>query len=181
MAYRFHADAIVEGREPKRVAQETQRKRRLAKARKTEPRKERPFSLCFTARIVYAPRFHGSATSIRKVRDRRMKGRLFIAARLARAAVITLVLAACASQAGNRGTVISGPLSIEKQGAIFASGRGILPDTRSTPANDAATGTVTIDQMYVYDRVPVRVMPLSLTLVIGQGSAFTFMRSMEAG
>jgi len=35
--------------------------------------------------------------------------------------------------------------------------------------------------MYVYDRVPVRVMPLSLTLVIGQGSAFTFMRSMEAG
>lgn len=110
-----------------------------------------------------------------------MKGRLSIAARLARAAVITLALAACASQAGNRDTGISGPLSIETQGAFFVSGRDILSDTRSTPANRAATGTVTIDQMYVYDRVPVSVMPLSLTLIIGQGSGFRFMRSMEAG
>jgi hypothetical protein len=96
-----------------------------------------------------------------------MKGRLSIAARLAGAAVITLALAACASQAGDRAAVTSGPLSIAKQGSFFVGGHDIHSDTLSTLPNYAASGTVTVDQMYVHYQVPVSAKPLSLTLIHG--------------
>jgi hypothetical protein len=96
-----------------------------------------------------------------------MTGRLSSAVRLVGAAAITLALAACASPGGERAAVTSGPLSIAKQGSFFIGGHDIHSDTLSTLPNYAASGTVTVDQMYVHYQVPVNAKPLSLTLIHG--------------
>jgi hypothetical protein len=48
-----------------------------------------------------------------------------------------------------------GPLMIEKQGSFFIGGRDVAADTLSTLPAYAASGTITVDQMYVRYQVPV--------------------------
>jgi len=50
---------------------------------------------------------------------------------------------------------ISGPLVIAREGSFFVGGRDVHSDTLSTVPAYAASGTVTVDQMYVRYQVPV--------------------------
>lgn len=59
------------------------------------------------------------------------------------------------------------PLTIEKQGSFFVGGRTIKSDTLSTLPAYAASGTITVDQMYVRYQVPVDPKKLPVTLIHG--------------
>ena len=50
--------------------------------------------------------------------------------------------------------VTAGPLSIASQGSFFVGGRDVKSDTLSTLPAYAASGTITVDQMYVQYQVP---------------------------
>ncbi|QRX84263.1 esterase [Glaciimonas sp. PAMC28666] len=63
--------------------------------------------------------------------------------------------------------LIARPMMISRQGSFFVGGHDIFSDTLSTLPNYAASGTVTVDQMYVHYQVPVKAKPLSLTLIHG--------------
>ncbi|PLZ04050.1 esterase [Burkholderia sp. WAC0059] len=91
-----------------------------------------------------------------------------LAGRLCCTALLAFALASCVSQTtSDRAAGLSGPLSIAKQGSFFIGGRDVHSDTLSTLPNYAASGTVTVDQMYVHYQVPVGAKPLSLTLIHG--------------
>ncbi len=49
----------------------------------------------------------------------------------------------------------AGPLTIARQGSFFVGGRDVSADTLSTLPAYAASGTITVDQMYVHYQVPV--------------------------
>ena len=49
----------------------------------------------------------------------------------------------------------AGPLTIARQGSFFIGGRDVAADTLSTLPAYAASGTITVDQMYVRYQVPV--------------------------
>jgi hypothetical protein len=83
------------------------------------------------------------------------------------AAAFAIGLAACAASPPDRAAALSGPMSIAKQGSFFVGGHDVHSDTLSTLPNYAASGTVTVDQMYVHYQIPSGAKPLSLTLVHG--------------
>ncbi|ANN79007.1 esterase [Bordetella flabilis] len=59
------------------------------------------------------------------------------------------------------------PLTIAKQGSFFIGGRNVHSDTLSTlPAYDAS-GTITVDQMYVHYQVPLHPRRYPITLIHG--------------
>lgn len=81
-------------------------------------------------------------------------------------ALSAVLLASCASTPGSNSTR-GGPLVIEKQGSFFVGGRNIKSDTLSTLPAYAASGTVTVEQMYVRYQVPAGANKLPLTLIHG--------------
>jgi hypothetical protein len=60
-----------------------------------------------------------------------------------------------------------GPLTIARQGSFFIGGRDVKSDTLSTLPAYAASGTITVDQMYVHYQVPVGVLGVPITLIHG--------------
>jgi hypothetical protein len=60
-----------------------------------------------------------------------------------------------------------GPLSIARQGSFFIGGREVKSDTLSTLPAYAASGTITVDQMYVRYQVPVGTPAIPITLIHG--------------
>lgn len=80
---------------------------------------------------------------------------------------LALTLTACATQSDDRATALSAPLVIEQQGSFFIGGHDVHSDTLSATPKYAASGTVTVDQMYVHYQVPVSAKPVSLTLIHG--------------
>ena len=80
---------------------------------------------------------------------------------------LTFALAACTTPLSNRNAAMSGPLTIAQQGSFFVGGHDIHSDMLSTLPKYAASGTVTVDQMYVRYQLPVSAKPMSLTLIHG--------------
>src|SRR6201986_3786181 len=60
-----------------------------------------------------------------------------------------------------------GPLTIARQGSFFIGGRDVKSDTLSTLPAYAASGTITVDQMYVRYQVPVGERGLPIVLIHG--------------
>jgi len=56
-----------------------------------------------------------------------------------------------------------GPLTIARQGSFFIGGREVKSDTLSTLPAYAASGTITVDQMYVRYQVPLSDSHISKT------------------
>ena len=75
-------------------------------------------------------------------------------------AVATVLSAAAQSK--------SAPLKLEKEGSFFVGGRDVQSDTLSLDPRYAASGTITIDQVYVHYQVPVKAKrQYPLTLIHG--------------
>ena len=66
--------------------------------------------------------------------------------------LVTAIAAALAAQ--NQGEPGSSPLTLEKQGSFFLGGRDIESSTLSMNPRFDATGTITVDQVYVHYQVP---------------------------
>jgi pimeloyl-ACP methyl ester carboxylesterase len=64
-------------------------------------------------------------------------------------------LFALTSSASAQTPTPTGPLTIQEQGSFFVGGRDIHSDDLSTLPAYAASGTITVDQMYVHFQVPV--------------------------
>jgi hypothetical protein len=60
-----------------------------------------------------------------------------------------------------------GPFSIARQGSFFVGGREVTSETLSTLPAYAATGTITVDQMYVRYQVPAGSLGVPITLIHG--------------
>ncbi|HEX4328939.1 MAG TPA: esterase, partial [Burkholderiales bacterium] len=78
-------------------------------------------------------------------------------------AALILALAGCASQ----GDTATQPLVLESQGSFFIGGRDIKSDTLSTLPAYTASGTVTVEQMYVHYEVPASRTGVPITLIHG--------------
>ena len=63
--------------------------------------------------------------------------------------------------------MMTGPLSLERQGSFFVGGRNVHSDALSVLPQYAPAGTITIDQMYVRYQVPVGASKLPITLIHG--------------
>ena len=62
----------------------------------------------------------------------------------------------------------SGPLKLEKEGSFFVGGRDVQSDALSLDPRYVASGTITVDQVYVHYQVPVRAKRhYPLTLIHG--------------
>lgn len=83
-------------------------------------------------------------------------------ARALLAALSLILLAGCAAQ-----NSINGPLVLESQGSFFIGGRNIKSDTLSTLPAYAASGTITVEQMYVHYQVPAKKSYVPITLIHG--------------
>jgi hypothetical protein len=62
---------------------------------------------------------------------------------------------------------IPAPLTIISQGSFFVGGRDVKSDTLSTLPAYAASGTITVDQMYVRYQVPAGTQGVPITLIHG--------------
>ncbi|MCY0386172.1 esterase [Robbsia sp. Bb-Pol-6] len=62
---------------------------------------------------------------------------------------------------------LTGPVAILRQGSFFLGGHDVHSDTLSTSPKYEASGTVTVDQMYVHYQTPVNAKPVPITLVHG--------------
>src|SRR5476649_406566 len=60
-----------------------------------------------------------------------------------------------------------GPLTIARQGSFFVGGRDVKSDTLSVLPAYAASGTITVDQMYVRYQVPASAAGVPITLIHG--------------
>ena len=60
-----------------------------------------------------------------------------------------------------------GPLTIARQGSFFVGGRDVKSDTLSTLPAYAASGTITVDQMYVRYQVPAGALGVPIVLIHG--------------
>ena len=60
-----------------------------------------------------------------------------------------------------------GPLTIARQGSFFIGGREVKSDTLSTLPAYAASGTITVDQIYVRYQVPTGAPGIPITLIHG--------------
>ena len=79
--------------------------------------------------------------------------------------LITAAAAALALAAQNKPASVSSPLTLEKQGSFFVGGRDVQSGTLSINPSYPASGTITVDQVYVHYQVPVnskRHYPLTL-------------------
>jgi pimeloyl-ACP methyl ester carboxylesterase len=61
----------------------------------------------------------------------------------------------------------STPLTIAKQGSFFVGGRDVHSDTLSTSPNFPASGTITVDQMYVRYQIPTGATAEPIALIHG--------------
>ncbi|MFD2182808.1 esterase [Rhodoplanes azumiensis] len=87
---------------------------------------------------------------------------------LATSALPAFVLPAAAqTAAAPASTGLTGPLVLEKQGSFFVGGRNVTSDTLSTLPAYAASGTITVEQMYVRYQVPVAAQRPPVTLIHG--------------
>ena len=59
------------------------------------------------------------------------------------------------------------PLMIEEQGSFFVGGRDVKSDTLSTLPAYVASGTITVDQMYVRYQVPTGTLVIPIVLIHG--------------
>jgi len=62
---------------------------------------------------------------------------------------------------------MDGPLTIAKQGSFFVGGREVKSDALSTVPLFGATGTITVDQMYVRYQIPTQPKDYSVVLIHG--------------
>jgi pimeloyl-ACP methyl ester carboxylesterase len=62
---------------------------------------------------------------------------------------------------------MDGPLTIAKQGSFFVGGREVKSDALSTVPLFGATGTITVDQMYVRYQMPMQPKDYSVVLIHG--------------
>jgi len=88
------------------------------------------------------------------------------AARLRHVLILVLAictLAGCTAPGGGTG----GPLVIAQQGSFFIGGRDVKSDTLSTLPAYSASGTVTVEQMYVRYQVPASVKGWPVTMIHG--------------
>ena len=60
-----------------------------------------------------------------------------------------------------------GPLTIARQGSFFVGGRDVKSETLSTLPAYVASGTITVDQMYVRYQVPAGELGVPITLIHG--------------
>lgn len=65
------------------------------------------------------------------------------------------------------GPLSPGPLTIASQGSFFIGGRDVKSDTLSTLPAYAASGTITVDQMYVRYQTPAGALKTPITLIHG--------------
>ncbi len=79
------------------------------------------------------------------------------------ACAATLLTAAQAADAPS----MDGPLTIAKQGSFFVGGRDVKSDALSTVPAFGATGTITVDQMYVRYQIPTQPKDYAVTLIHG--------------
>ena len=82
-------------------------------------------------------------------------------------ALHALVLGGCALHAAGDDAALTGPISIEKQGSFFVGGRNVASTTLSTVPAYAASGTVTVEQMYAHYQLPVHASGVPLVLIHG--------------
>src|SRR5476649_1490287 len=74
------------------------------------------------------------------------------------------LLGACALQPADP---MTGPLVVAKQGSFFVGGRDVASETLSMLPAYAASGTITVDQVYVRYQVPVDAKKTPITLIHG--------------
>ncbi len=80
--------------------------------------------------------------------------------------VVMMLAAATALSAAAQSK--SAPLKLEKEGSFFVGGRDVQSDTLSLDPRYAASGTITIDQVYVHYQVPAKAKRhYPLTLIHG--------------
>jgi pimeloyl-ACP methyl ester carboxylesterase len=60
-----------------------------------------------------------------------------------------------------------GPLTIAREGSFFVGGHDVKSDTLSAVTGYAASGTITVDQVYVHYQVPVGTLGVPITLIHG--------------
>ena len=82
--------------------------------------------------------------------------------RLAWAALMGALIAAPASAAEP-----TGPLTIARQGSFFVGGHDVASETLSTLPAYAASGTISVDQVYVHYQIPVDAKRPALVLIHG--------------
>ena len=76
-----------------------------------------------------------------------------------------LAVAACTNMPA--GDDLTAPLSIAKQGSFFVGGRDVQSDNLSLLPAYAASGTITVDQMYVRYQVPSNLKGTPIVLIHG--------------
>ena len=81
--------------------------------------------------------------------------------------MIVKVLSAGLSALLAAAPAVAQPLSIEKQGSFFIGGHDVKSDTLSTLPAYAASGTITVGQMYVRYQVPSGASHTPVTLIHG--------------
>src|ERR1700734_3677881 len=64
-------------------------------------------------------------------------------------------------------TKLDGPLTIAKQGSFFVGGHDIKSDALSSVPQFGASGTITVDQMYVRSQMPMHPKDYSVVLIHG--------------
>jgi hypothetical protein len=77
------------------------------------------------------------------------------------------LLAGCATGPVQQGVDVGAPLSVAKQGSFFVGGRDVKSDTLSLLPAYAASGTVSVDQMYVRYQVPAQSPHAPIVLIHG--------------
>jgi hypothetical protein len=90
---------------------------------------------------------------------------MLLAASLFTSAFGTSVIGTSAS--AQTGRPDPGPLTIARQGSFFIGGRDVKSETLSTLPAYAASGTITVDQMYVRYQVPAGKLGVPITLIHG--------------
>jgi pimeloyl-ACP methyl ester carboxylesterase len=91
-------------------------------------------------------------------------GEKFIMRALLLAASLCSIASAAVAQAPRPDP---GPLTITRQGSFFVGGRDVKSETLSTLPAYAASGTITVDQMYVRYQVPTGALSVPIVLIHG--------------
>ncbi len=85
--------------------------------------------------------------------------------------VLALPLSAAAQNAASQNADSlrpgPGPLIIAKQGSFFVGGRDVRSETLSSVPHHTATGTITVDQIYVRYQIPAGATHASITFIHG--------------
>jgi pimeloyl-ACP methyl ester carboxylesterase len=108
-----------------------------------------------------------SVTHLMPDQPRKSGGFMSIPSRFLRIAAVLMMAASAALPAAtqNKPAPASAPLTLEKEGSFFVGGRDVQSDTLPTQPKYPASGTITVDQVYVHYQVPAgagRHYPLTL-------------------